>query len=124
MLKRRIISSVIVCLLILTGCSNVRFTTGLNRNQSAKIAGQTVSMDIARLLLAEYKYSYETMFDGAVWEKEIDGVRHQLSQINEDIAQLKFAFWGERKRHKQELEQIRAQLNTRLSTLYRQRAQL
>ena len=57
-------------------------------------------------------------------EKEIDGVRHQLSQINEDIAQLKFAFWGERKRHKQELEQIRTQLNTRLSALYRQRAQL
>jgi len=57
-------------------------------------------------------------------EKEIDGIRHQLSQINEDIAQLKFAFWGERKRHKQELEEIRTQLNTRLSALYRQRAQL
>ena len=78
MLKRRIISFVIVCLLILTGCSNVRFTTGLNRNQFAKIAGQTVSMDIARLLLAEYKYSYETMFDGAVWEKEIDGVTTEV----------------------------------------------
>ena len=57
-------------------------------------------------------------------EKEIDGVRHQLSQINEDIAQLKFAFWGERKRHKQELEQIRAQLNNRLTALYKRRSQL
>ena len=57
-------------------------------------------------------------------EKEIDGVRHQLSQINEDIAQLKFAFWGERKRHKQELEQIRTQLNNRLTTLYKRRSQL
>lgn len=57
-------------------------------------------------------------------EKEIDGVRHQLSQINEDIAQLKFAFWGERKRHKQELEQIRMQLNNRLTALYKRRSQL
>ena len=57
-------------------------------------------------------------------EKEIDGIRHQLSQINADIAQLKFAFWGERKRHKQELEQIRAQLNNRLTALYKRRSQL
>ena len=60
----------------------------------------------------------------AVVEKEIEMVRHQLRQINEDISQLKFAFWGERKRHKQELEQIRALLNNRLTTLYKLRSQI
>ena len=57
-------------------------------------------------------------------EIEIDGVRKQLHEISEDIARLKFAFWGERKRHKQELEQIRAKLNNRLTTLYNRRAKL
>lgn len=60
----------------------------------------------------------------AIVEKEIERVRHQLRQINEDISQLKFAFWGERKRHKKELEQIRAQLNNRLTTLYKLRSQI
>ena len=73
MLKRRIFLLVMV-MLLLTGCTSVRFTTGLNSRQFARIAGEEVEMGVAKLLLSEYKHSYESMFDGAVWDKEINGI--------------------------------------------------
>ena len=72
MLKRRIIAFVLM-LCLLTGCSNVKLTTGLTRNEFAKIAGQKVPMAFANILLSESKNSYENMFNDQVWSKEING---------------------------------------------------
>lgn len=55
---------------IITGCS-VHFTTGLDNKTYAKISGSRVGMDIARLLLAEQKYSYENIFDSVIWDEYI-----------------------------------------------------
>lgn len=73
MLKRRIFLLVMV-MLLLTGCGNVRFTTGLSSRYFARISGEEVKMGVAKLLLGEYKHSYEAMFDGTVWDKEINGI--------------------------------------------------
>lgn len=73
MLKRRI-GVILLSILMLTGCGNVKLTTGLSSRQFARIAGYEVDMGVARLLLSEYKYSYENMFNGEVWDKEVDGM--------------------------------------------------
>lgn len=73
MLKRKI-CLLMVLMFIFTGCDRVRFTTGLSNGDFARIAGHEISMDIARLLLAEHKFSYEKMFNSEVWNKEINGV--------------------------------------------------
>ena len=72
MLKRRIFSLILI-LCFLTGCSNVKITTGLSRNEFAKIAGQKVPMAFANILLSESKNSYENMFNDQVWSKELNG---------------------------------------------------
>lgn len=72
MLKRSLAVVFAVVLLFLSGCSNVKLTTGLTRKQFAKIDGTTVSMDMAKLVLGEYKYSYEQLFDDQVWQKNFN----------------------------------------------------
>ncbi len=61
----------VVMLICITGCNRVKITTGLTKSQFAKIDGVVVSMDVAELLLSEYKYSYEQLFDSQVWNKSI-----------------------------------------------------
>ena len=73
MLKRRIFSLILI-LCFLTGCSNVKITTGLSRNEFAKIAGQKVPMAFANILLSESKNSYENMFNDQVWSKDLNGI--------------------------------------------------
>lgn len=79
MLKRslkNVVAGILIAgmFLIMSGCAKIRFTTGLTRNQFARIDGQEVSMDTARLLLSEYKLSYELLFDEQVWQKDMNGI--------------------------------------------------
>ncbi len=94
MLKRRIILLVMV-MVLLTGCGNVRFTTGLSSRQFARIAGEEVDMSVAKLLLSEYKHSYESMFDGAVWDKEINGVTTEVfvkNSVRDTLESIIYAY--------------------------------
>lgn len=72
MLKRSLAVVFAVVIVLLSGCNNVKLTTGLTRKQFAKIDGTTVSMDMAKLVLGEYKYSYEQFFDEQVWQKTVN----------------------------------------------------
>lgn len=72
MLKRSLSAFFILVMLLISGCGNVKLTTGLTRNQFARIDGTTVSMDMAKLMLGEYKYSYEQLFDEQVWQKTVN----------------------------------------------------
>ena len=73
MLKRSI-CLLAVLMLFLSGCSNVRFTTGLTSKDFARIDGYKVNMSVANLLLSEYKSSYESMFNKDVWNKDVNGI--------------------------------------------------
>lgn len=81
MWKRRILVFVLM-LCFLTGCSNVKFTTGLSRKEFAKIAGQKVPMAFANILLSESKNSYENMFNDQVWSKEVNGITFEEQTKN------------------------------------------
>lgn len=72
MLKRSLVVVFAFVMIFLSGCGNVKLTTGLTRKQFAKIDGTTVSMDMAKLMLGEYKYSYEQLFDEQVWQKTVN----------------------------------------------------
>ena len=73
MLKRSI-CLLAVFVLILSGCGNVRLTTGLTSKQFARLDGYEVDMSVANLLLSEYKSSYESMFNKDVWNKDVNGI--------------------------------------------------
>lgn len=81
MLKRRILALVLM-LCFLTGCSNVKLTTGLSRKEFAKIAGQKVPMAFANILLSESKNSYEAMFNDQVWSKDVNGITFEEQTKN------------------------------------------
>lgn len=74
MLKRSLLVILICIIFCASGCDNTKLTTGLTRKQFAKIDGTTVSMDMANLILGEYKYSYEQLFDEQVWDKKVSDV--------------------------------------------------
>lgn len=93
MLKHRLIAMIMV-VSVLTGCSNVKFTTGLNRDEFAKISGQKVDMQLAQILLSETKYSYETIFNDQVWSKEVDDVtmeNHVKNEVRNTIESIVYA---------------------------------
>ena len=73
MLKRSI-CILAVFIMFLSGCANVRLTTGLTSKEFARIDGYEVEMSIANLLLSETKSSYESMFNKDVWNKDVNGI--------------------------------------------------
>ena len=84
MWKRSI--SVLIAVMVLlgiSGCGRVKLTTGLTRAQFARIDGEVVSMEMAKLLLAEYRYSYELLFDEQVWSKDMNGITSEQYVKNE-----------------------------------------
>lgn len=95
MLKRSIaVVLTIVMLLCVTGCNRVRLTTGLTRSQFARVDGVVVSMDVAKLLLAEYKYSYEQLFDSQVWNKkmgELTTEEYVKNKVGDTVKNIVFA---------------------------------
>lgn len=75
MWKRRIgLSILFILAMMLTGCDSVQLTTGLRSSEFAKIGDATVKMDEVYLLLAEMKYSYESIFDTNVWEEPVEDI--------------------------------------------------
>lgn len=80
MLRHRRFRNICVCIILIlsfimmTGCGRVKFTTGLGKSTFAKINGEKVDMSIAMLLLGEFKYSYENIFDANVWSEPIGSV--------------------------------------------------
>lgn len=90
MLKRSFACILAVIMLIcITGCNRVKFTTGLTKSQFARIDGVVVSMDVAELLLSEYKYSYEQLFDSQVWNKSIGDVTTEEYVKNKTASTLR-----------------------------------
>lgn len=76
MLRHRVrtaILLVLVTLLVLTGCSNIKFAMPLSKNEFAELKGRYFSTGMAEVLLAEQKYSYENFFDKQVWSKYMQG---------------------------------------------------
>ncbi len=74
MLKRRIAAVLMIMLVTLTGCSRIRFTTGLDKDTFARIDGQEIDMSTAMLLLGEMSYSYENLFNTGVWAESLGDV--------------------------------------------------
>ncbi len=94
MLKRSLIAVLVLTMLLLCGCNNVKLTTGLTRKQFAKIDGTTVSMDMAKLMLGEYKYSYEQLFDDQVWQKNINNMTAEdyiKNTVKDNVENIIFA---------------------------------
>ncbi len=81
-----ILLTVLICA---GGCGKVRLTTGLTRSQFARIDGVVVDMDVAGLLLSEYKYSYEQLFDSQVWNKSMGEITTEEYVKNKTASTLK-----------------------------------
>lgn len=74
MLKRRITAVIlfaVLAVLLLSGCTRIKFTTGLSKDEFAKCGDMVISTDISDLLFAEQKYSYENLFNNNVWSENI-----------------------------------------------------
>lgn len=74
MLKHRITAVIlfaVLAVLLLPGCTRIKFTTGLSKGEFAKCGDMVISTDISDLLLAEQKYSYENLFNNNVWSENI-----------------------------------------------------
>lgn len=76
MLKARLLPVIAICIIVTTmmsGCkgTDVYFSDGLRSSELMKIDGHIVYMDEARLLLAESKHSYESAFNGNIWNEQI-----------------------------------------------------
>lgn len=74
MLKRRVVLlflAVMFLLLIVTGCTKVRFTTGVSQNEFAKSRNFVISTEVADIIFSEQKYSYEKLFNNNIWSEEI-----------------------------------------------------
>ena len=94
MLKRSLTVVLVLVMFLLCGCNNVKLTTGLTRKQFAKIDGTTVSMDMAKLMLGEYKYSYEQLFDEQVWQKNINNMTAEdyiKNTVKDNVENIIFA---------------------------------
>lgn len=95
MLKRSMtVLLTLVMLLCVSGCNRVRLTTGLTKKQFARVDGVVVGMDVAELLLSEYKYSYEQLFDSQVWDKKMSGLtteEYVKNKVGDTVKNIIFA---------------------------------
>lgn len=95
MLKRSMaVVLTFVMLVCVCGCNRVKLTTGLTKKQFARIDGVVVSMDVAKLLLSEYKYSYEQLFDSQVWDKNMNGLtteEYVKNKVGDTVKNIIFA---------------------------------
>ena len=77
MLKLRRLSIIAAMILVITfmcGCTRIKFTTGLSKDEFAECGKVIISTDISDLLFAEQKYSYENLFNNGVWTEQIGNV--------------------------------------------------
>lgn len=94
MLKRRITAVILFAVLavsFLSGCSRIKFTTGISKDEFAKCSNMVISTDISDLLLAEQKYSYENLFNNNVWSENIGNMtmeEYVVDSVKNTIANL------------------------------------
>ena len=85
MLKHRIVKCICALVLICictTGCTNIRFSTGLSGDEYAKYKGETYSVALYELLLEEQKFICENIFDENIWEQNADGMSMETYVMN------------------------------------------
>lgn len=93
MWRRRIGIIAAVVMIMTTGCSNVKLSIGLSKNTFARINGEKIQMDSARLLLSEEKYSYEKLFNDDVWKESMGEVtveEYVKDSVKDTLTQIKY----------------------------------
>lgn len=71
-MKKKIIAG-ILCMILLTGCGRINFTTILKNDEVCKIGKEICTLSEARLLLAIEKNAYEKRFGEEVWTQDFAG---------------------------------------------------
>lgn len=94
--KIKLMVATVACTVLLVGCScagkNVRFTTGLAKDEVFKIKGSACKLSEAMLLLTTEKNLYEKSYGPEIWSKSIDGVTFEeyvKTNVKNELADIK-----------------------------------
>lgn len=73
MLKHKMagLLAVLILLISATGCTNIRFTTGIGKNRFAVCGNYSMSVQAADILISERKYSFENLFNNEIWSRSV-----------------------------------------------------